>query len=491
MSSAADVVVGSAEAPARPFRFRVIPQLDTYPSVVRFAQTVPGKILLLALAAVGFYIYRATWQFFTVTLLATTFAPRYRRQMVFTSTILFTIYITWLNSFGILGGQGRAAALTSGQEFKIKLLFVAASFAIGWTLFWLAARYRRSFLGKRPILVLLSGFFLFLLAASFLPISNQVRDILFLFLTIFSGYMWYIGYSLLALKSQAPAPFWQQASTYRPMWSINQTPYGKGTAYWDRIEPADSEQLAITQLKGLKLLAWGLLLRALHGPLEDLLYGTLSIPPFRELLERTLHGIAYHWYRGWESLLVAFLLDLLTVSILGHLMISAFRLAGFRALRATYRPLESRTLAEFWNRYYFYFKELLAEFFFYPTYMRYFKRWRRFRMVAATFAAAFFGNMIFHFTRDVYYIRYLGLWKALAGFQVYAFYCLVLATAISISQLRNRKEHPPRGWLRDQLWPVLCVAGFYCVLHTFDTQDRTIGIGVYFRFLGHICNIFN
>jgi hypothetical protein len=167
-----------------------------------------------------------------------------------------------------------------------------------------------------------------------------------------------------------------------------------------------------------------------------------------------------------------------------------FRLAGFRALRATYRPLQSRTLAEFWNRYYYYFKELLAELFFYPTYMRYFKRWRRLRMVAATFAAVFLGNMIYHFISHLIYVRTLGLWKAVIGFQVYAFYCLVLASAISISQLRDREGHPPRGWLRDRLWPILCVAGFYCVLHIFDTQDRTIGIAVYFRVLGHIFNIF-
>ena len=36
-------------------------------------------------------------------------------------------------------------------------------------------------------------------------------------------------------------------------------------------------------------------------------------------------------------------------------MIACVRMAGFRALRNTYRPLESRTVAEFWNRYAFYF----------------------------------------------------------------------------------------------------------------------------------------
>ncbi|MGA2094765.1 MAG: hypothetical protein ABSH39_00570 [Candidatus Acidiferrum sp.] len=490
MSSAADVVVSPTEAPAPIFRFRIIPQLDTYPWAVRFAQTIPGKILLLVLAAAGFYACRGDWRVFTVILAATTLLPQYRRQIVMASTILYTVYLTWTSWFGSFAGQSNNGALMGTEGFAFTMFFVAVTFALAWMLFSLASKYRRSLLGKRPILVLLSGFFVFLVIASWLPMSNHLRDIVFLSLTVFGGYIWYIGYSLLDLKSQSPDPFWRQASTYRPMWSINATPYGKGAAYWRRIEAADAEQLAITQLKGLKLLAWTLLLRIMYGPLQYTLQGSLSIPSVPELLGRTRYNVPYHWYTGWESLVAAFLLDILTMSITGHFLISIFRLAGFRALRSTYRPLESRTVAEFWNRYYYYFKELLAEFFFYPTYMRYFKRWRRFRMVAATFAAAFLGNMIFHFTRDLMFVRTQGLWNALISFQVYAFYCLVLATAISISQLRHRQDHPPRGWLRDQLWPVFCVAGFYCVLHVFDTTDRSMGIGVYFRFLGHIFNMF-
>jgi hypothetical protein len=455
--------------------------------VVRFAQTAAGKLLLLALAAVGFYFNRADWKFYSVFLLATTFLPVYRRQIVLAGTILFTIYSAWFAYFGHFPATG---FLSGALGFKLQLLFIAASFAAGWVLFALASHYRKSYIGKRPITVLLAFFFVCLLAVSCVPMSTERRQILFMLLGVFSGYMWFIGYSLLDLKSMNPEPFWRQASSFRAMWSTNQTPYGKGLTYWRRIEATDAEQLAITQLKGLKLLIWAAVLRNIFVPIQDFYYGALSIPTYQELLARTRYGIAFHWYQGWESLLGAFLLDLLTVSIAGHLMISLFRLAGFRALRATYRPLQSRTLAEFWNRYYYYFKELLAEFFFFPTYMRYFKRWKRLRMVAATFAAAFLGNLIFHFTRDLFYVRELGLWKAITGFQVYAFYCLVLATAISVSQLRTRPERPPRGWLRDQLWPMVCVAGFYCLLHTFDTQNRAIGIGVYFRFLGHIFNIY-
>src|SRR5207247_2697015 len=107
--------------------------------------------------------------------------------------------------------------------------------------------------------------------------------------------------------------------------------------------------------------------------------------------------------------------NVIVIYVWGHTMIACFRMSGFRALRNNYRPLAARTIAEFLNRYYFYFKELLVEFFFYPTFFRFFKGRTRLRLAAATFAAAGLGNMFFHFIRDVGYVAQLGLWRALMG----------------------------------------------------------------------------
>ncbi len=92
---------------------------------------------------------------------------------------------------------------------------------------------------------------------------------------------------------------------------------------------------------------------------------------------------------------------MLTLSIWGHIIIATCRMAGFKALRNTWSPLQSKTIAEFWNRYYYYFKELLVEFFFYPTFLRFFKTKPRLRMFMATMAAAGLGNMLYHFFRDI------------------------------------------------------------------------------------------
>jgi hypothetical protein len=150
--------------------------------------------------------------------------------------------------------------------------------------------------------------------------------------------------------------------------------------------------------------------------------------------------------------------------------------------------LEARSIAEFWNRYYYYFKELLVDFFFYPTFMRYFKRWPRLRLFAATFAAACFGNAFYHFFRHLDYINDLGFWKALAGFHVYIFYTIILAIGIGVSQLRKRKAENP-NWLRGRLLPAFSVISFYCILSIFDYEGRTYPIREHFRFLAHLLNL--
>ena len=162
------------------------------------------------------------------------------------------------------------------------------------------------------------------------------------------------------------------------------------------------------------------------------------------------------------------------------------RMCGFNALRNTYKPLRSATIAEFWNRYYYYFKELLVEFFFYPAFMRYFKGKPRLRMFFATMAAAGFGNVLYHFFRDSSYIARLGLWEAFLAFKVYLVYGALLGVAIGLSQLRNRNRRTDRNSLRVRVLAPFSVLAFYCVLSVFDDPDRSLPAMEYFRFLIHL-----
>src|SRR6185436_4922264 len=104
--------------------------------------------------------------------------------------------------------------------------------------------------------------------------------------------------------------------------------------------------------------------------------------------------------------------------------------------RNTYKPYLATSIAEFFNCIYYYFKELLVTFFFYPTYLRFFKKQPRLRVFVATLAAAGFGNFLLHYFRAEDRILRDGLWNTLIFFAPYMIYALLLGSAIGLSQLR-------------------------------------------------------
>jgi hypothetical protein len=279
-----------------------------------------------------------------------------------------------------------------------------------------------------------------------------------------------------------------QLGTYRPFWGSTNTPFAKGAAYLRRIEARTPEQLAVTQLKGIKLLAWASLLLLFSNFYQNHFYDFSRIPSFSQALALNANHVPLPWYLCWASLIADFFSDILSLSILGHIIIACCRMAGFNALRNTYRPLSSRTVAEFFNRYFFYFKELLVDFFFYPVFLRYFKGHRKLRLIASIFAAAGFGNAFFHFSRDLDLDYSLGLSRAFQGYQVSLFYCFALATAITISRLRPRG--PARsGFVRGQLLPSFCVLLVYCLLNVFGSEQRTFPLIEHFRFFAYLFNL--
>src|SRR5262249_49436305 len=173
------------------------------------------------------------------------------------------------------------------------------------------------------------------------------------------------------------------------------------------------------------------------------------------------------------------------MAIWGGPIVATARLAGYRVLRNTYRPLQSRTLVDFWNRYYFYYKELLVEMFFFPTFVRCFKTRKRLRLFFATIMGATVGNFIYHFVDQISLTQQYGFSKQLEYFQGQVVYYVVLGVGIGLSQMRIHRERIRRGWLRRQLLPSINVVGFYCVLQIFTVGSFTLMDRVSF-----FCHIF-
>jgi hypothetical protein len=445
--------------------FRLIPRIETFPVVVSFAQTSLGKIVLLAVFGLGLRYFLPDLPSVLTLILPLaliTFLQEYRRFVLAISPIAIVVMQT-ANDLLALG-------------------LTLAVIALGIFLYWCAMRWPQSRFGQRPVASLLIGFTALIVLARVATLRSWPHLILWGLVGALASYLWFIAYALSDRNSKPAEELTLELAALRPLWGSTNTPFPKGAAYLRRIEAKNPEQLAIFQLKGLKLLAWAILLAVLQGLWYRFFHGYLRIPMPDQALTMSVQGIPVAWHLRWACQILAYFELIFAFSIFGHRIIAVCRMAGFNALRNTYRPLSATTIMEFFNRFYYYFKELLVDFFFYPAFLRYWKRHKRIRMIFATFAAAFFGNSLYHLMRDWQIVRDGGLWKAIASYQVLFFYNAFLAAGLCVSQLRKRGPKPA-GFVRTHLLPAVGVGFFYCILNVFDSDERMYPLVEHLRYL--------
>ena len=480
-----------SERPTRTFLERVsqarfLP-IDKDDAWIVFAQKPAGKLSLLL--AFGLLLMPATdlWLPITIAIAASSFAGRYRPAVMTIGTLF--VLVCDPNWFDISAVHLLEATASPVRIFWLRLGGVALTmiFAALWVN--LARHYKESRLARRPIICLLMAFAVLVLLAASNVLMGGAQLVLWAFVSALAAYFWFLCYAVIDQKSKDGAPFALQLGTFHPFWGSSTTPIGKGDAYLRKVASNSPRELAVTQLKGMKLLLWSFILRAVAIALTLVVVKKLAVPEFHIALARQMAGSPYPWYECWASLIYLFFQSMLSLAIWGHIIVACGRMAGYRMLRNTCRPLQSKTLAEFWNRYYYYFKELLVDLFFYPTFLRYLKKHPRMRLPFATFVAACVGNLIFHFVRDIGYVEQMGLWRAIVGYQTYAFYCFVLGAGIAISQLRQRSRSVHEGWIRQRLMPGVCVASFFCLLQVFNDTERVYTLGSHFRFFFHLFGV--
>jgi hypothetical protein len=473
--------------------WRVIPRIDHDPRCIAYVQRLPGRVVIFFAAMVlAALLNLAGVDFFAAPLAAAcAYAEQRRRVLISLATLLFL----GRNGFWVDVGLVQRVAQQEGLVNQINqpllhagmlvlVFFLFSCLLIFWKRIVAIPFFRRSTL-------CVISCFLGLVFVAQSPIASGVpRVLLWSFLVTCLPYLWFLAYALADAGNREPAPFWQRLGVFHPFWGSSLTPFGKGLSYLQKFEAKTPPDLAVTQLKGLKLAAWTLLLAVCFKAFNMLVHGYLGLPSFDDAFSGYLAGTGYPRYECWASLVAFFFEDMLNMSIWGGAIVACARMAGFRLLRNTWRPLEATTLAEFWNRYYFYYKELLVDHFFYPVFLRYFRTNRKLRMFFATFAAACFGNLLFHFIRDIHFVADLGFLKALSGEASHAFYTFLLATGVALSQMRPRPAGVSKGWLRGRMLPFVWVALFFCVLHVFDAPlDREHSILQRGSFLFHLLGI--
>jgi hypothetical protein len=496
--------------------FTLVPQLDRSPLWVAFAQTLPGKLtLVISFAGLLFLHGIFLWWLISIYLLTFSLWPRHRWQILFTATWSFLLVgpndFQWERINTLFREAGITWQINSTSE-GLPLILAAILFSA--LSVWLARRFVGQF--RRPVLILICLYLGLMISASYAPIPAVVCACLWAFLAIFGKYLWFLCYSLKECRAPRQVPLPLQFGQYLPFWEPTLIPFPKGSGYLQKIAAKTAQEFAICQTKGLKLLLWALWLKIFFGIISITLYGytealfgrlqfkrdlgtiqlfldgnylqDLATLPFSGVLpnydlafKMATIGTPLPWYLNWSALTTEFLCVLLYVAFTSHIIIAIIRMCGFYALRNTYKPFASKTIAEFWNRYFYYYKELLVEFFFYPSFFRYFKKRPQLRMYTATMAAAFFGNFLFHFMRDIWFVVELGFFEAVAAFHTYFVFTFVLGNVIFISQWLNTKNSHRETGLVSRLFAPIRVLGFFCLLTIFvDFRRESISDNITF-----------
>ncbi len=368
---------------------------------------------------------------------------------------------------------------------------VVAALMIAFVVFWffIARRFDAlpRFVTRRPLVFLHASFWPFVAVLWCLPdASSWQRGVLAAFAAILPFLLWRLAYMLqMAQRGRMSGTRFNDHALYVwPVWGGTDTPYGKGLDYLASVEAKDADALARSQLAGLKLFILAFACAVGHRVINGAVFGVdnlvrtflgdaaLDLPAIREILADG-PGAQPPWV-AWIAVYGDLFVRVLKLAVYGHVVVGYARLCGFYVFRNTYKPLLAETIIEFWNRFYYYFKELLVHFFFIPTFVARFKRSPRLRLLAAVFASAFLGNVYYHVIQDDSLLA--RDWNALSDSVVPRLsYAFLLAGGIYVSMLRQQARQgaaPARHWARRAL-AILGVWTFYGVIRIFHEAGAT------------------
>lgn len=349
---------------------------------------------------------------------------------------------------------------------------------------WMAARRFAQWpaFARRWPQICVHAVFWILLALAWLsaPATGSWRAVLACVIVSLPFLLWRVGYLLKSAQRGRLAGSFLADHLFHlwPAFGGSNTPYGKGPDYLFSCEARDEEALARSQLAGFRLLLLGAAWSILQAALDGLVFSDGDVLPARlaawslglPRLGTLLGGASAPMGVAWSVLYLELFHDVLRLAAKGHLVIGVLRLFGFNVFRNTYKPLLAETVAEFWNRFFYYFKELLAQFFFYPAFARFPRLRPAPRLLIAVFAAAFLGNLYYHLLAEEDLLLRQdarGLWLALGP---RAIYCALLALGIFVSMRREQgRGGQPRvrgPWRRAA--SIFGVWTFFAIIHVWS-----------------------
>lgn len=456
-------------------------QLHEHPRLIAHAATPGGRVLVWVVATL--LLAPSTMVFSISPLLALVLiAPQWRAQIL---------------SIGSIYALDR---MLTGQRITNTAALVAL-FALTAALLYLCYRTAKSYNRLPPVVQRNGQILLHALACAALfstwllpdwvvggsgaatSVAHGVRFLL-------PYLVWRFGYILLSGRrgSATRSGFLDHVFYSFPAYGGTAVPYGKGHDYLTRHRADEPHTLARSALAGIKLLVLVWLWTAVKRGMALVVFGedvhrlgpmvagyALALPRLRELIANP-GSVAPS--TAWLSMFLELVDVTLGLAASGHMVIGCLRLFGFNVFRNTYKPLLAQSVVDFWNRFYYYFKELLVEFFFFPTYVSAFKAYPRLRIFAAVMASAFLGNVYYHTLRDVEELVTVGFAGAWALVGPRAFYAFLLGLGIFVSMIREKERRGAAAPLASsRLLSLRHIAGvwlFYAVIQIWNVRPAEL-----------------
>src|SRR5579864_7401663 len=254
-----------ASKPARR-KFTLIPRLDENPKIVAQAQTLSGKIAVLGMAAclLGWRSPRPV--VFLIAVALVTFLPAYRR-IVLAAAALYWIAISGLLKQELMQQVAARAGIHIPSPAIAQAIWILSGIACVSLAFVTIGHWVRtqgtSIVSRRPVLCLAMVLSVALAMAGTQAMPAAVRISCWILAAPLSGCLWLLAYALRDQRRERSAA--GIAPALATLWSSgsSSTPMLKGPAHARHIEAIDAREFAIAQLKGIKLLAWTMILIAI------------------------------------------------------------------------------------------------------------------------------------------------------------------------------------------------------------------------------------
>lgn len=455
--------------------------------LIQFTTTIPGRILVWMIAT------PLIWPSNRIVWLAPLLAiflmrPGWRRELLCIGSLLFLYH----------GLAGRP----SWQSAPIHLIVMLGTLVIVFTAYRTAKAFGSlpKFAQRHPLVCLHALLWPLMIVAWITPptLAEPWQHLVEPFRWILPFLTWRLNYLLLAGKrgTLKGSGFLDHLWYCIPCFGGTNTPYGKGFDYLNSNRADGPVDIARIQLSGIKLLVLAKLWLLLQVELTAGFYGGQG-----GILGKVLDGNSLGFTRlgqligssdvsliaKWASLFGELIYFTLGMAAYGHLIIGCLRLFGFAVFRNTYKPLLAESIVEFWNRFYYYFKELLVEFFFFPVFAAYFKKKPKLRMFMAVMAAAFAGNIYYHFMRDFGTLENAGTTAAAAFMLPRILYSFLLGIGIFISMQRQQRLRGLRSETGKQkgmfrLRNIAVVWLFFSLIHIWNVDPINLSFDLRTRF---------